>query len=65
MLDGARKHIGDRFNAAMRMPRKAREIRVGIVVAEVVEEQERIELARVAEAERPAQRHPGAFHCRN
>src|SRR5215213_44712 len=62
MLDGAGEHIRDRFDAAMRMPRKPCEIRVGIVVAEIVEEQERIEFARVAESERPPQRDARAFH---
>ena len=40
---GAGEHVGDRFDAAMRMPREAGEIVVRVVVAEVVEQQERIE----------------------
>ena len=44
------------------MPGKAGEIVVGNVVAEVVEQQERIELGGVAEAERAAQMHARAFH---
>ena len=65
VFDGAREHIGDGLNPAMRMPRKAREIRVGIVVAEIVEQQERIEVARIAKAKCAAQLHARAFHCRN
>src|SRR5688500_7599448 len=65
VLDRSREHVRDGFNSAMRMPWEAREIRVGIVIAEVVEKQERIELARITEAECPAQRHSRAFHCRN
>jgi hypothetical protein len=33
-----------------------------MIVAEVVEQQERVELAGVAEAEGPAELDPGAFH---
>ena len=51
VLDGAGQHIGDGLDAAMRMPRKAGAIIVGTIVAEIVEQQERIELAGVAEAE--------------
>ena len=40
---------------------KPAEIFVGIVVAEVVQQQERIELLGVAEAEGAAQMHAGAF----
>ena len=43
------------------MPGKAGEIVVGTVVAEIVEQQERIELAGVAEAEGAAQLDAGAF----
>ena len=43
---GAGEHVGDRLDAAVRMPREAGEVVVRVVVAEVVEQQERIELAR-------------------
>ncbi len=39
----AREHVGDGLEAAMRMVREAREVVVGIVGAELVEQQERIE----------------------
>ena len=48
---------------AMRMPRKAGEVVVRVVVAEIVEQQERIELGRVAEPEGAPQLHAGAFDC--
>ena len=64
MFDGAGEHVGDGFDAAVRMPGKAGEVFVGVVVAEVVEEQERVELLRVAEAEAAAQVHAGAFERR-
>src|SRR5580658_1290487 len=43
VLDAARQHVGDRLDAAMRMPGKAS--------AEIVEQEERIEFARLAETE--------------
>ena len=45
VLDGAGEDVGDRLDAAVRMPGKAREVVLGTVVAEVVEQQERVELA--------------------
>ena len=51
VLDGAGEHVGDRLDAAVRMPRKPGEVVLGIVVAEVVEQQERIEVRGLAEAE--------------
>ena len=51
MLDVAGEHVGDGLDPAVGMPRKAGEIVVRAVVAEVVEQEERIELRRVAEAE--------------
>ena len=64
MLDRAGEHIGDGLDAAMRMPGKAGAIVVGPVVAEIVEQQERIEFGRVAEAEGAMQLDAGAFHGR-
>ena len=61
MLDRSREHIRDRFDAAMRMPRKAGQVVVRYVVAEIIQEQKRIEIRRVAEAEGPAQMDACAF----
>src|SRR6266480_2655483 len=58
------KYIRNRLDAAVRMPRKARQIIRGHVIAKIVQQQERIELLRVAESERPPQVHPRAFHRR-
>ena len=44
VVDGARKHVGDGFDSAVRMPRETGKVLAGIVVAEVVEEKERIEV---------------------
>ena len=51
VLDRAGEHVSDGFDAAMRMPGEAGEIVLRVVVAEIVEQQERIELGGVAEAE--------------
>jgi hypothetical protein len=64
VIDAARQHIGDGLDAPVRMPGKSRAIVVGAVVAEVVEQQKGIELARVAEAEGAAQLHAGALDRR-
>ena len=64
VIDGAGEHIGDGLDAAMRMPRKAGEVVGRAVVAEIVEQQERIELGGFAEAEGAAQLDAGAFDGR-
>ena len=54
MVDRAGQHIRDRLDPAMRMPRKSREIFFGDVVAEIVEQEEGIELARRRQSRRRA-----------
>ena len=61
MLHLAREHIGDGLDAAVRMPGEAGQIVVRVLVPEIVEEQERIELGRVAESERAPQLDARAF----
>ena len=61
VIDRAREHVGDGLDAAMRMPGEAGEIFVGVVVAEIVEQEERIELLRVAEPEAALQFDSGPF----
>ena len=61
VLDIAGEHIGDGLDAAMRMPGKSGAILVRPVVAEIVQQEERIELGGVAEAESAAQVHAGPF----
>ena len=64
VLDRAGEDVGDGLDAAMRMPREAGEIIGRTVVAEIVEQQERIGLGGVAEAEGAAQLDAGAFDGR-
>ena len=61
VLDIAGENISDGLDAAMRMPGEAGAIIVRPVVAEIVEQQERIGGAGFAEAERAAQFYAGAL----
>src|SRR5262245_53194260 len=61
MLHGARQDVSDRLDAAVRVPRETREEVPGVVVPEVVEEQERVEIRGVAEAEGALKSHASAL----
>src|ERR1700752_3853633 len=62
VFDRPRQDVGDGLDAPVRMPRKAGEIVAWALVAEIVQQQERVELAGGAESERAVELHPGAFH---
>src|SRR2546421_571483 len=62
VLDGPGKHVSDGLDAAVRMPRKPRQIIFRNVVAEIVEEKKRVEVRGVAKAERTAQVYARTFH---
>src|SRR5262249_3009446 len=64
VLDAAGENVGNGLDAAMRMPRKAGAVILGVIVAKVIEEQKRIERRRVAETEGAAQLNPGALDGR-
>jgi len=49
VLDRACEHVSDRLDAAMRMPRESRDVVLGIVVTEIIEQKEGIELLGFAE----------------
>src|SRR5690606_949795 len=53
------QHVRDGLDPPMRMPRKAGEVVIRPVIAEIVEQQEGVELAGVTEAEAAAELHPG------
>ena len=59
--DFACQHVGDGLDAAMGMPGKSGEIVGRVLVAKVVEQQERVELLRFAEAEGALQLDACAF----
>ena len=61
MLHRSRQHIRDCLDPAMRMPRKSGEIVFGNVVAKIIEQQKRVEVLSISEAESAAQVHARAF----
>jgi len=64
VFDGAGQHVGDRLDAAVGVPREAGQVIRRNVIAEVIEEEERVEIGGVAEAERAAQMDARSFECR-
>ena len=64
MSDRPRKNIGDRLDAAVRVPGKAGQIVSRPIAPEVVKEQERVELRRAAEAKATMQLDAGALKGR-
>src|SRR5258708_3077550 len=64
MIHRAGQDVGDGLDARVRMPGKPGAVVVRAIVAKVVEQQERIELAGVAEAEGAVKLYAGAFHGR-
>ena len=64
VLHGTGEDIGDRFNPAVRMPRKPCQIFVGVVVAEVIEEEKWVVISSVAEPKRPPQLDAGTLESR-
>src|SRR5256885_11010004 len=61
VLNGAGEHICDRLDAAVRMPGESGKIVLGIFVAEVIQQEERIELFGFAEAKGSLELHTGAL----
>ena len=61
VLDRTGEHVGDGLDAAMRMPGKSRKVIFRILVAEIVQQQKRIEILGFAETEGALQLYAGAF----
>ena len=61
MRDRAGKHISYCLDAAMGVPRKSGAVVVRTIVAEIIEQQERVELIRLTETEGAVQLHAGTF----
>ena len=61
VLDRAGQHVGDGLDPAVRMPGKSRQVIFRIVVAEIIQQQERIEILGLAETEGALQLYAGAF----
>src|SRR5215510_12295653 len=64
MLHRSRQDIRDRLDSAVRVPREARQVILRNVIAEVIEEEEWVEVGRIAEPERAAQPHSRALKRR-
>src|SRR6267378_177194 len=64
VFNGSSKNIRDGFDTAMGMPWEARQVVLRNIVAEVIEQEERVEVLGGAEAECAAQMHTGAFEGR-
>ena len=64
VLHRSREDVGDRLDTAVGVPREAGQIILRYVIAEVIKEEERIEVGRATEAERAPQAHARAFERR-
>src|SRR5262245_29243097 len=64
MLDSSSEDICDSFDAAMRMPWETCKIILGNVIPKIIQQQERIEIRRIAETECASQMHSGSFESR-
>ncbi len=64
VLDRTGEDVSYGFNTAVRVPWKSRDIIAGIVVAEIVQQEKRIEILGFAEAEGALQLDPRAFDGR-
>jgi hypothetical protein len=62
VFDGAGKHVGDRLNTAVGMPWESRPVVVRVVIAKIIQQQEWIEIFRLAESEGALQLDAGAFN---
>jgi hypothetical protein len=62
MGHGSSQNISNRLDASVRMPGKARQIILGHIVPEIVQQQERIEVRGIAESKRSPKMHSRAFH---
>jgi hypothetical protein len=61
VFDGPGKHIRDRLDPAVRVPRESRQVILRNVIAKIIEQQERIEIRRVAKPKSAAEMHARAF----
>ena len=61
VLDGPREDVRDRLDAPVRVPGEAGQVVLRDVIAEVVEQEERVEVRGVPEAERAAKVHARTF----
>jgi hypothetical protein len=63
VLDRTREYVGNRLDPAVRMPGKSRNVIFRILIAEVVQQQEWIEILGFAEAEGALQLYASTLDC--
>jgi len=63
VLDRPGEYVGDGLDPAVRMPGKSRNVIFRILIAEVVQQQEWIEILGLAETEGALQLHASALDC--
>src|SRR5580693_5619453 len=61
VLRSSRQDVGDSFDSTVGMPGKASKIILRNVIAEVIQQKERVELLRVSKAKGTPQMHTGTF----
>ncbi len=64
VFDFTGHHVGDSFDAAVRMPRKTGDVIVRVVGAKIVEEKERVKAGDFGKSEDPLETNSGAFDGR-
>jgi len=64
MLDSSGKHVGDGLDSPVRMPGKSRQIVRGHIIAEIVQQEERVELFCISETECAAEVHARTLESR-
>src|SRR5215813_4217153 len=64
VLHRTREDVRDRLDSSVRVPGEARQVILRDVIAEVVEEEEWVEVGRIAESECASQSHARAFERR-
>ena len=62
MFHGARQHIGDGFNPAVGVPRKARHVIARGLAAKIVEQQEGVSVAGLTKTKGAVQVNAGTLH---
>src|SRR6516165_5073762 len=61
VIHRASQHIRAGLDAPVRVPWKPRAVVVGAIIAEIIQQQERVEVAGIAESEGPVKLYPGPF----
>ena len=58
------QHVGDGLDSSIWVPRKARQIILRDIIAEIIQQEERVEVLGISESKGAAQMHTGPFESR-